>query len=75
MKITKVQNLDDKIIAQGVANLKEFGYPDCNAENILTDRIYSAFFKSILEDNLGKGYDGHINGLLAKIEANSVQKP
>jgi len=42
------------IIDAGVRNLHEFGYPKCNAENIMTDQIYGAFFKSMLEDNLGK---------------------
>lgn len=42
-----------KIIAVGVANLKEFGYPNVDSENILTDKIYSAFFRSLLEGNLG----------------------
>ena len=43
-----------KIIETGVRNLKEFGYPNASKNNILTDPIYSAFFKSMLEDNLGK---------------------
>ena len=58
-----------KIIAAGVRNLKEFGYPSVTADNILTDQIYSAFFKSMLEDNKGKGADGVINDLLKEIEA------
>jgi len=43
----------DKIIAAGVANLKEFGYPSVDKDNILTDYIYSSFFKQMLEGNLG----------------------
>ena len=43
----------DKIIAAGVATLKEFGYPSVDKDNILTDMIYSAFFKTMLEGNLG----------------------
>ena len=58
----------DKIIEAGVRNLKEFGYPDASKDNILTDPIYSAFFKSMLEDNLGKGADEVINQLLSKIK-------
>jgi len=42
------------LINAGVSNLKEFGYPDVNEDNILTDMVYSAFFKSMLEDNKGK---------------------
>ena len=43
----------DKIIEAGVQNLKEFGYPFVDSENILTDEVYSAFFKSVLKENLG----------------------
>lgn len=46
--------MKDKLIAAGVTNLHQFGYPKCNAENILTDKIYKAFFRSMLEDNIGK---------------------
>lgn len=60
-------NMRDKLIAAGVRNLKEFGYPSVNAENILTDKIYRMFFKSMLEDNLGKGVDAEVNALLAEI--------
>lgn len=40
-----------KIIAAGVRNLHEFGYPDCDSKNILTDRIYAAFFDSMLQEH------------------------
>lgn len=59
-----------KIIANGVKNLKEYGYPDCNEENILTDDIYKDFFISMLKDNLGvhSEIDKVINGLLKECE-------
>ena len=57
----------DKLIAAGVRNLKEFGYPSVDATNILTDEIYRRFFKSMLKDNLGKGADKDINALLAEL--------
>ena len=44
-----------KLIAAGVKNLKVFGYPECNKDNILTDKIYKAFFASMLKDNKGNG--------------------
>jgi len=47
--------MKDKLIAAGVKNLKEFGYPSCNKDNILTDMIYSQFFLSMLKDNKGHG--------------------
>ena len=58
----------DKIVAAGVRNLKEFGYPEVTEKNILTDQIYKAFFKSMLEDNLGKGADKEIKALLKELK-------
>lgn len=58
-----------KLIEAGVRNLKEFGYPNCNADNILTDDIYKAFFRSMLEDNkgqAGKAVDDIIDTLLSE---------
>ena len=63
----------DQIIARGVANLHEFGYPQCNAENILTDAIYGGFFESMLRDNLGKGADATIKPLLREVRANLAE--
>lgn len=40
-----------KLIEAGVKNLKQFGYPRCTAENILTDAVYKAFFRRMLEDD------------------------
>lgn len=59
------------LIAAGVKNLREYGYPDCTESNILTDRIYSAFFKSMLGDNLGfrKDVDAEIEKLIAECSA------
>ncbi len=58
----------EKLVAAGVRNLKEFGYPTASAANILTDRIYSAFFLSMLKDNLGKGVDKEVKSLIKEIE-------
>lgn len=57
----------EKLIQAGVRNLKEFGYPDVDATNILTDMIYKEFFRSMLKDNLGKGADKDINALMAEL--------
>lgn len=62
-----MSDIRDSIIKQGIKNLNQFGYKDVTAETILTDEIYSEFFKSMLKDNLGKGADFPINGLLAEI--------
>ena len=56
-----------KLIRAGVKNLRTYGYPGCNDSNILTDRIYKAFFSSMLEDNRGRGHDAEIEALLAEI--------
>jgi hypothetical protein len=49
----------DALLKAGVKNLKEWGYPAVTKENILTDRIYKAFFKGMLEadENVGLGKD------------------
>ena len=66
--MNKDDMIRDKLLSAGVKNLKEFGYPEVTKENILTDSIYSRFFKSMLEDNLGKGFDGHVNALLEEVK-------
>ena len=40
--------MEQTLIDAGVKNLKEYGYPCVNKENIVTDLIYGAFFKSML---------------------------
>lgn len=61
----------EKLLRAGVANLKEFGYPNVNTVNILTDPIYSAFFLSMLRDNKGKvpQADPIISELIGEIES------
>lgn len=66
-----MSNIRTRLLEAGVRNLKEFGYPEVNTENILTDMIYVGFFQSMLNDNLGKAgkeVDGEINKLLSDIE-------
>lgn len=62
-----MSDIRNKLIAAGVRNLKEYGYPSVNADNILTDPIYAGFFKSMLDDNLGNGFDAEINALLSEM--------
>lgn len=61
------QKIVEKIIENGVKNLKSFGYPSVTKENILTDMIYGAFFKRMLDEAKGKGFDDEINHILSKI--------
>jgi len=62
--------MKDKLIAAGVKNLQEFGYPACDKENILTDQVYKAFFVSMLKENKGNGkaVDAAIDELLCICE-------
>lgn len=59
--------IKDRLVIAGVRNLKEFGYPNVTAGNILTDEVYAAFFASMLKENLGQGADAEINDLLKQI--------
>lgn len=63
-------SIRSSIINDCINNIKEFGYPQVNSENIFTDPIYSRFFKRILEDNLGSNnfVDCAIQDLLKEIK-------
>lgn len=63
-----MNSIRKRLIDAGVRNLREFGYPSVNAENILEDQVFSSFFLSMLRDNLGQGVDAEINQLIAEIE-------
>lgn len=69
-------DIRNKLIAAGVRNLKEFGYPAVTADNILTEVLFARFFRSMLEDNLGNGaaHDKEINVLLAEIAQSEPSK-
>jgi hypothetical protein len=69
MKISDSQ-MRDKLIANGIRNMKEFGYPHVGQDNILTDEIYREFFKTMLESSKGYGTqtDRVIDGLLESIK-------
>lgn len=64
-----IEQIKDHLKKAGVKNLQQFGYPVVNTENIMTDEIYSAFFKSMLEDNKGKEqrFDLAIDELLCEL--------
>lgn len=50
MNIDIHSTIRSTIIMFGVNNLKEFGYPQVDTSNILTDHIYKVLFKAMLED-------------------------
>ena len=66
----KKEKIKEHLIKAGVKNLKEFGYPDVDTKNILTDEVYKEFFKSMLDDNLGhqKMFDDVILELLESLK-------
>jgi len=67
--------IEADLVEAGVRNLQEFGYPNCDKKNIFTDRIYKAFFQSMLQDSKGKaGYsaDKAIDALIAKLAEKPV---
>ncbi len=43
-----------QLIEAGVNNLKEFGFPDANKDNILSDAVYARFFGRMLLDSKEK---------------------
>lgn len=65
-----VKSVRDHLIKAGVKNLKEYGYPDVSTSNILVDEIYVAFFRSMLNDNLGfrADVDRAVRELLSETE-------
>jgi hypothetical protein len=67
-----VNDYRKRLLAAGVRNLKEFGYPHVDETNILTDQVYSAFFKSMLDDakeaSADANYQGAVADLLKEIE-------
>ena len=65
----KYDPIQQSIIAAGVKNLREYGYPDVTTENIFSDPIYSRFFASMLQDNIGRGFDIQVRSLLSQVEA------
>ena len=70
-------NIRDKLIAAGVKNLREFGYPSCDEKNILTDMIFSRFFETMLKDTkgqAGRDVDKVIDGLLLEIDERLLPK-
>lgn len=67
--MTKTE-LKDKLIANGLKNLKEFGYDKVDRKNIKSDLIYANMFQSMLKDNLGHrdDIDEAINELITEVK-------
>lgn len=66
----KDSEIREHLITAGIKNLKDYGYPNVNKNNIISELIYSSFFLAMLNDNLGKStkkVDGVINELITEI--------
>lgn len=48
----------NRIINAGVRQLRDFGYPSCNAANIMTDTVFKEFFKTMLEGTFADAPEG-----------------
>jgi hypothetical protein len=71
--VNNILLIENKLIQNGIKNLKEFGYPLVNEKNILTDIIYSKFFSSMLNQCKKKAKNKKdiitaCNSLINKIE-------
>lgn len=61
-------DIRNALIAAGVKNLREFGYPTCTAENILTVRVFARFFDGMLEDHPQRAHAQEVAALRAEIK-------
>jgi hypothetical protein len=57
------QRIRDSLLAQGVANLKEFGFVSANNENILTDIGFKQFFIGMLTDEVNRTDNANIEAV------------
>lgn len=67
------KELRQALLEAGVRNLKEFGYPKVSTDNIISDRVYRGFFRSMLNDNMGQGADDAILGLIEECDSADLQ--
>lgn len=70
-KDERAKEIKSLLVESGVKSLSEYGYPNVSKENILTDYVFAAFFKSMLRDNLGKMYpeaQQSAHGLIDQLE-------
>ncbi len=71
MKAKNSAEFREKVIEVAVKAAHEFGYPDCDKNNILTDEVYKMFFVSILRQSLGPSMaiNDEIKKLINEIES------
>lgn len=49
--------IETALIKKGVEALKDYGYPEVSEDNIISDEIYSSFFKEMLRGSIGQSRD------------------
>lgn len=69
--------IKDSLIGIGVKKLKLFGFINVTTENIMSDEVYSLYFKRILQSMLGKRQadDATINELISLLKLKSGKSP
>jgi hypothetical protein len=70
MKAKNYAEFREKVVDVAVKAAHEFGYPDCNKNNMLTDEVYKLFFVSILRQSFGPSMtiNDEIKKLINEIE-------
>lgn len=62
--------VETALLRAGVKNLRTFGYPHVDEQNIMTDEVYAAFFRSMLKDSKGTSavVDHVVDALIQRID-------
>lgn len=67
------QDIRTRILKRAVLNLKEFGYENCNEDNILTDEVYKIFFKKQLENVQGESKNADVEKVITDLIADTLK--
>ena len=62
-----MKDIRQKLLESGVKSLKEFGYPNVDTKNILTDEVYSQFFRGMLDDAIARSNNDTIDGVIDEL--------
>lgn len=49
----RLKNYRNAMIDGAVRNIREFGYPDVNTENVFSEYVYSKLFEGMVEQTIG----------------------
>ena len=67
------QDIRTRILKRAVLNLKEFGYENCNEDNILTDEVYKIFFKKQLENVQVESKNADVEKVITDLIADTLK--